>query len=207
MRLFERSFSDECLLLRELTHRIKNEYASAISIISLAAAHSANEEVKTALAAVEDRLQNYAQVHRALQMPEYGARIDATAYVRQLCRAISRSKLDCRGIELVLVEHQVWMSSERCWRLGMIVSELITNAAQHAFRGRGGVIRVELLPQRSIVECRITDNGMTAAAVRPGSGLAIVEALTKGLDGQMEQQFGPQGATSILRVPICPLFN
>src|ERR1700688_721420 len=123
LSISDRSFSD-ALLLREFSHRINNEFASAIGVISIAAARSANDEAKVALAAVEDQLQNYALVHHALQMPEYTGCIDAAAYLRELCRAISRSKLENKGIELRLVERTFRMNSERCWRLGLIVSEL-----------------------------------------------------------------------------------
>jgi two-component sensor histidine kinase len=197
-----RSPPEERLLLREFAHRISNEFASAISVISIAAARSANDEVKIALAAAEDRLQNYARVHQALRVPEHGSLIDATSYLRQLCRAISRSRLDVKSVELVLVDRPLRMNSDRCWRLGMIVSELITNAARHAFRESGGVIRVELRSSQSFVECRVTDNGTAAANIRPGHGLEIVEALAKGLDGKIDRQFGPQGATTAVIFPV-----
>jgi two-component sensor histidine kinase len=108
-----RAFSEEHLLLCEFTHRINNEFASAISAISVAAARSASAEVKAVLAAVADRLHNFARVHHALQMQEHSTYIDASAYLRQLCRAISRSKLDCQKIELVLMECPFWLS-RRC---------------------------------------------------------------------------------------------
>jgi two-component sensor histidine kinase len=194
--------SDEArLLLREFSHRINNEFASAIGVISIAAARSADDEAKVALAAVQDRLQNYALVHHALQMPEDASCIDAAAYLRQLCWAISRSKLERKGIELRFVERTFRMNSERCWRLGLIVSELITNAERHAFRNGGGSIRVELLPSLSFVECRVTDNGTAEANARPGHGLKIVEALAKSLGGTIDQRFGPHGATAVLIFP------
>ena len=194
--------SDEArLLLREFSHRINNEFASAIGVISIAAARSADDEAKVALAAVRDRLQNYALVHHALQMPEDASCIDAAAYLRQLCWAISRSKLERKGIELRFVERTFRMNSERCWRLGLIVSELITNAERHAFRNGGGSIRVELLPSLSFVECRVTDNGTAEANARPGHGLKIVEALAKSLGGTIDQRFGPHGATAVLIFP------
>jgi two-component sensor histidine kinase len=40
-------FFHQAVLLHELNHRINNEYASAIGAVSLAAAQSGNEEVKT----------------------------------------------------------------------------------------------------------------------------------------------------------------
>jgi two-component sensor histidine kinase len=116
-------------------------------------------------------------------MPERATSIDAATYLRQLCLAISRSKLDFKGIELVLVERPLMINSERCWRLGMIVSELITNAARHAFHDCGGAIVVELA--RSLVECRVTDNGTAKANISRGQGLEIVEALAKGLSGKI----------------------
>jgi two-component sensor histidine kinase len=79
--LSECSPSEERLLLRELSHRINNEFASAIGVISLAAARSNNDEVRITLDAVQDRLQSYAQVHHVLQMPEHGVFIDASAYL------------------------------------------------------------------------------------------------------------------------------
>ena len=50
------------LLLREFSHRINNELASAIGMISLAAEHLGNGEAKAMLAAVQDQLHNYARV-------------------------------------------------------------------------------------------------------------------------------------------------
>jgi two-component sensor histidine kinase len=85
----KRSSSEARLLLREYSHRINNEFASAIGAISVAAAHSANNEAKAVLAAVQDQLQNYAQVHHALQLPEHSSRIDVAAYLQQLCQAIT----------------------------------------------------------------------------------------------------------------------
>jgi hypothetical protein len=107
-------------------------------------------------------------VHHALQLPEHSSCIDVAAYLQQLCQAISRSELDRKGIEPRLVERPFWMDSERCWRLGLIVSELITNAERHAFRNAGGCIRVELVPSQSFAECRVTDDGTNEGNICPG---------------------------------------
>jgi two-component sensor histidine kinase len=195
--------SEAGLLLREFSHRINNEFASAIGMISVAAAHAGSGEAKAALAAVQHRLHNYALVQHALQMPEHSSRIDAALYLRQLCRAICGSKLNVKGIKLLLVERPFQMDAERCWRLGLIVSELITNSARHAFGDNGGLIRVELLPSRSIIECRVTDNGTSEPILCPGNGTKIISSLVQSLGGTIDQHFGPQGATSVLIFPAC----
>ena len=46
----------EHVLLHELNHRINNEFAAAISVVSLAAARSGNDEVKAALSGVAELL-------------------------------------------------------------------------------------------------------------------------------------------------------
>src|ERR1700738_5500174 len=166
------STSAERLLLREIMHRVNNEFASAIQVVSFTAAKSPDGNVKAALAGVMEQLHNYARVHHALQMPASNDDIDASAYLRELCRSISRSKLEHRNIELVLAECAFRMSSDRCWLMGMIVAELITNAVRHAFDRRGGVIRIECRALGEFIECRGSDNGFASTADgRPGRGL------------------------------------
>lgn len=99
------------------------------------------------------------------------------------------------------MERPFQMNSGRCWRLGLIVSELITNAERHAFRNGGGLVRIEMLPSLSFVECRVTDNGTGEANTRPGQGLKIVKALAKSLGGTIDQRFGPHGATAVVIFP------
>lgn len=191
----------ERLLLREFSHRINNELASAISLIAVAARRCNSDEAKSALATVQDRLECYAHVQHSLQMPEYSTAIELTTYIHQLCRAISRSRLEREGIELTLSLYPLKMSSERCWFLGMIVFELVSNAARHAFRHEAGSIHVEIFPVGTSVKCRITDNGRSSADPRRGRGLSIVEALAARLHGTLDLQFGPNGTTMIVNFP------
>jgi len=104
----------QAVLLHEVNHRINNEYASAISAVSLAAAHSGNEEIKLAPSAVNELLHSYADVHRALQMLEADRLIDAATYLRQLCLSISCSKLNHLEIDLVLAACPLLLRSDRC---------------------------------------------------------------------------------------------
>jgi two-component sensor histidine kinase len=190
------------LLLAELTHRINNEFTSAVCIISRAAARSGNDDVKTALAAVSERLMGYALVHRVLQMPTESVDIDASDFMRELCAAIGKSKLAELGIEMIFVDRPLRMDSRRCWRLGLIVCELVTNAARHAFGGAGGVIRVELGRRGALVECTVSDNGRAAAAFRAGRGSSIVEALAEMLDGEITRTMGDRGSAVRVSFPL-----
>jgi two-component sensor histidine kinase len=192
----------QAVLLHELNHRINNEFACAISAMSLAAAHSNNAKVKLALSAVSELLHSYADVHRALQMPEADRVVDAATYLRKLCLSISRSRLDRLEIHLVLAACLLLLSSDRCWRLGLIVNELITNAARHASSEGRREIRVELLRGGSHVICKVQNNGSPPRSIVPRRGLKIVHELAKTLDGNLERKIGSKGSISLLAFPL-----
>jgi two-component sensor histidine kinase len=193
--------NQEHILLHELIHRTNNEFSSLIGAASRTAARSVNHEVKVALAYIIELLSHYAELHGALQMPEEDTLIDAASYLENLCLSISRSKLDGMKIALVLTASPLRLSSERCWYLGMMVYELVANAARHAFGSGKGQIRVELLCAGKRVQCSVVDNGSAPSKVQRGRGLRIVGELAKGLDGRLDQRFGPRGSLSILTFP------
>jgi two-component sensor histidine kinase len=198
------AISTEFLLFRELSHRINNEFTSLIGLASLIASRSTSDEVKSALSGFADLLHNYADVHRALQMPTYSTMIEASDYIRALCQSIKRARLDDddRNIKLVLLESPLQIRSEQCWKLGMILTELITNSTRHAFDDRGGTIQIQMSASGPFALCCITDNGSSRGSHRPGQGLRIVDALAKEMNGRIDHRFGAGGATSVLRFPI-----
>ena len=177
------------LLMRELMHRISNEFASAISMVSITAARCSNAEAKEALAGVQRYLEQYARVHHALRMPEPGLLIDCSAHLQELCRSMSRSKLSARNIELAFIDNPLLIASERCWILAMIVYELITNSARHAFGHAGGGWG-GLLHRDGLGRCVVSDNGAAAAGGRPGGGLEIVRCLADNLNGKSIRNLG-----------------
>jgi two-component sensor histidine kinase len=197
----KREITLERVLLHELIHRINNEYSSLISAVSRTAARAVNQDVKVALADILEVLYHHTELHRALQMPEGDTHIDAAAYLEKLCQSISRSKLDDKKIDLVVATSPLQLQSDRCWRLGLIVYELITNAARHAFANGSGQVRVKLWRARKFVECSVTDDGSAPADVQRGRGLTIVHEPVEDLDGRIYQKFGHTGSRSILTFP------
>jgi two-component sensor histidine kinase len=195
------AFSERVLLL-ELSHRINNEFASAIGLVSVAAVRADNTEVKAALDNVVELLHQYANVHRALKMPDRDVVIDAAEYLETLCRSMSRSKLERSDIKLAFAAGAVWLHSERCWRLGMIIYEFVTNAARHAvFKGMDGQVHVELLRAGGFVKCTVSDNGAAPPRTGLGRGLTIVADLAESLGGYVDHAFA-KGSSFTLVFPL-----
>src|ERR1700761_9296793 len=90
------------LFFTEFLHRVKNEYACAISLATTLAARSSNEETKAALAQVSDQLHALASAHDILRPPLTTAPTDLTTNLTRLCRVMTSSRLAQRGVELNL---------------------------------------------------------------------------------------------------------
>jgi two-component sensor histidine kinase len=204
MTEFVLSPSDDHLLLRELAHRVNNEFTSIINAISRASARSPNPEAKAVLNEAVQMLHDYVDVHRALKMPKPDTQVNAGEYLDHLCRVMSRSKLEQAGIDLVFDCAPVTLGSERSWYLGLIIYELVTNAARHSFAGRGGEVHVSLQCTDEFVECKVEDNGTGSSSFRRGQGLTMVGRLANALGGIARHQSTPNGWMSILVFPLDP---
>ena len=191
------------LLLRELNHRIKNELTSAIYAVSAKAVRSDNVAVKAALLDVVDLLHHCADVHRALHMPDQGRLTDAARYLQQLCFSITKYRLDRLAIRVLFSADDLRLEGERCWKLGLIVSELLTNVARHAqFDARHPELRVELLLAGNVVKCRVSDNGSAPEPIRRGRGLAIIGELASSLGGRVHTSCTDDGYSFLLTFPL-----
>ena len=193
----------ERTLLDELNHRIKNELASVINLVSCKAIWTDNVEAKEELSNIVDLLHQHAEVHSLLTMPDRDGLADAGEQLRRLGLAMTRSKLERMNIRLVLSADTLPVESERCWRLALAMYELMANAARHArFDGRDGEIKVKLMRTGSWVSCRVTDNGSGVGRIKPGRGLRIVNELAQSLGGRIDYTFGATLTSFALDFPL-----
>ena len=75
---------EERTLLDELNHRIKNELASVINLVSFKAVWTDNVDAKEELSNVVDLLHQHVEVHSILTMPDRDALVDAGEQLRKL---------------------------------------------------------------------------------------------------------------------------
>jgi two-component sensor histidine kinase len=194
---------DGSLLLREWNHRINNELNSAIYAVSAKAVQSDSVAVKAALLEVVDLLHQCADVHRAQQMPDQRRLTNAARYLQQLCFSVTKYRLDRLAIRVLFSADELRLEGERCWKLGLIVSELLTNVARHAqFDGRDPELRVELMLAGNVVKCGISDNGSALEPVRRGRGLTIIGELAGSLGGYIQTCYAAEGTSFLVTFPL-----
>jgi len=193
---------DGSLLIRELNHRIRNELTCAISTVSAKAMKTESVVVKAALLDVVDLLTQCADVHGALHMPNRQRLTDAAKYLERLYVSIAKYRLERLAIRGLFSADDLWLEGERCWKLGLIVSELLTNVARHAQFDAEPELRLELLLVGNFVKCRVADNGSAPEPIRRGEGIAIIAELACSLGGRVHTSCAAEGHSFLLTFPL-----
>ncbi|MEJ0041788.1 MAG: sensor histidine kinase [Rhizomicrobium sp.] len=193
--------NDPWTYMAEIAHRTINEYTVAIAMVARAASGVSDRHLRSALQGVELRLRNAARAQQILSSPPRTGRIDLADYLQPLCAAISSFALGEEEIFLTLSCESIGLSATQCWRVGLIVSELIMNARRHAFDGRGGIIRVEATREGREIVCRVLDNGAGMKDFVPGRGSKLVEALAADLGGTIRRPPSESGTSVQLLFP------
>ena len=186
----QRALDSEGNLHRELIHRVKNNLALLTALVSLRRNASDEDSVKEALKDLEMRIHAIRAVHDILDKAGEIHKVQAGDLIRALCHQLDNSVMpDNVTVKNDLLD--VELDVQDATPLALLVNELITNAAKHAFPdGRHGTIEVSLQKNgHDKLEVRVVDDGTGMSAAndrRAGSGTRIMEALASQIQGTLE---------------------
>jgi len=189
-------------LVEEIHHRVVNEYSEAISSLSLAALRTGDDRTRAELTKAADRLRDHAASHCALMPPPVDGTANLADHIGRICWAFSKATLEDRGVLLTLDTIDVVIPAERCWRIGLVVAELIRNAARHGLQGREGEISVQFVERAGLLTCLVGDTGRPPVDMKPGRGLRLIRSLVSDLGGSVEWSFTSNG--NFARVQLGP---
>ncbi|WP_309643305.1 sensor histidine kinase [Phenylobacterium sp.] len=190
-------------LVEEISHRVVNEYAEAISSLRLAAALVAGAPARDALRSAADRLRAQAEAHRALLPPARGL-VNLADHVGRFCALLATSTFSARGVRFAVEAEEIWLSDDRAWRLTLILAELVRNAARHGLAGGSGAILVRVARDAGQIHCLVCDNGGAPCDPIPGRGSRLTHVLAAELGGTVEWTFLPGGCLARLQIPEGP---
>jgi len=189
------------VLVDEVYHRVLNDYTCAVAALRLAAKRVSDPAAQGVVMEVAESLMKRAEAHRILQPPRCEMQLDLGDYLQDVCGAISAASLAGAGIRLTLVHENLLLPADRCWCLGLIIAELVTNAARHGLGWSAGDIRVEMLVDAGAVCCKVADNGRSASLPMAGRGQRIISSLIRRYGGRAEWLFGETGASVTVQMP------
>ncbi|MDB5367636.1 MAG: hypothetical protein JWM77_3563 [Rhodospirillales bacterium] len=190
------------ILLREMQHRVKNNFQVILSAISIQQRRYRNTDVERALNHVASRINAMSLAHDQLATRDEAQVVDIANYLRVLCASIQQQ---AENVEIEIEADDVRLPIDRAVSVGLIVNELITNSIKHAFDEGGGRVHVRLSSGVGYGEARlvIADNGHGIQTPRPGgTGLKLVEALVRHVGGLLDQESSSSGTSTTLIFPI-----
>jgi two-component sensor histidine kinase len=190
------------LLLRELNHRVTNNFAMVASLLQLQASRAQDSGAKAALAGALNRVMSISQAHRNLYAGNDMARVDMSVYLEDLCRNLAEALFLGEIVRLECDAFPASMERDRAVAIGLVVNELVTNAAKHAFtETTGGRIEVTFQPEGPGWRLTVKDDGKGLPddfhTKRNGLGRGLVEAFARQAGGAFSYVEGP-GATFVL---------
>lgn len=207
LRLRERELLSKDATIREIHHRVKNNLQTVAALLRLQARRLSTPEARHALDEAVRRVGSIALVHETLSQ-SFGDAVDFD----QVADRLVRSVLDVSGraaaeggagtIRAERIGDFGTLPGGIATALAMVLTELVQNAAEHAFPdGRDGRIVVAVNRIRDRLRLRVSDDGVGLPAdfaEQASLGLSIVTTLVDTeLHGQLGFEARPGGGTTV----------
>lgn len=205
-RATRRAIAERELLLTEIDHRVKNNFASVTSMMQLQINRTDDEATRDALAEALGRIESISQAHAFLGTDTgFEDSVDMRPYLQKLCAALDGHIPPERGIVLTCDVDPLSIARDRAMNIGLLVNEIITNSLKHAFEGKpDGTITVRLRNAAHQIVLTVADNGIGMPEThREGAlGMRLINALARKERGDIATDTGPQGTSIRISMPV-----
>lgn len=162
----DQQIADRDLYLREFDHRVKNNFAIVISLLELQR-RRADTATAAALSVALMRVEGISRAHQHLYRGSghQPGTVEISSYLEGLCAALGDALSLARGIVIRCESDVAPVARDRAVSIGLIVNELVTNAAKHAFPDRD--------EGRIDVGCRVVPDGLRVTVADNGQGIRL----------------------------------
>lgn len=205
----DREIAERDLMLSEFEHRVKNNFQIVASILDIQRRRVKDPAASEALTSALMRVDSIARAHRHLYRDGQGSEVNVSDYLRDLCNTLSDALLLRGGITLTCDADTAHIQRDHAVSIGLVVNELVTNAAKHAFADREtGTISVSWkhLPQGGW-RLTVADDGVglppgsRAKSKDGGLGQKLIEAFAKQAGGTLTTASDANGLCVTMDLP------
>jgi len=193
------------MLTREMSHRVKNSLASVVGLLRVQSRSAQSEDVRNALKDAASRITTIAQVHDHLWRSTRIGFVDIADFAGELCKKLQETvshKVSCNFDHLMI-------SADKAIPLGLLINELVTNSAKHAYPDGAGEIMVSGERRGADLHVEVSDLGIGLPKdfdidqPRASLGFKVIKSLLAQLNGRIAVASNtPKGANVQLDVPL-----
>ena len=180
------------ILLREVNHRVANSLALVAALARMQTGAVSDPAAKSALEEMQVRISAIAGIHRRLYTSEDVESVELDAYLTSLVEELEASmKAAGRDHAIRLSVEPIRLTTDKAVSLGVVVTELVTNAYKYAYTSEvSGEIRVILKhegPEMLLLTVEDDGVGWTGEGQPRGTGLGsrILKAMGTNLRAQV----------------------
>jgi len=199
------SLEHQQVLLKEINHRVKNSLQLVAAMLRLQGGD--DPHLGQRLQEASSRIMAIGRAHDRLYRSPQIEKIEMSAYLADICRDLKQIIPNCDI--LFVASDEFFFNTDRAINLALVVTELVTNAAKHAYSNdRHGSIQVRVgRMDDTLAAISVRDEGSGLApdfeiTKGDGLGMRIVKALLKQTSGQLRVERHPRGTEFVLEVPI-----
>jgi two-component sensor histidine kinase len=200
----EAALERQQVLLKEINHRVKNSLQLVASMLRLQAGD--DPRLGQRLQEVSSRIIAIGRAHDRLYRSPQIEKIEMSDYLLDLCKYLQQVTPNCD----ILFEPsgQFSFNTDQAIDLALIVTELVINAAKHAYpNDRRGPIQVCVgRVNDTVVRISVRDEGSGLAPnfeimKEDGFGMRLVKALVTQTHGQLRMEQHLRGTEFVLEIP------
>ncbi|MDM7926717.1 MAG: PAS domain S-box protein [bacterium] len=195
------------ILLKEIHHRVKNNLQVISSMLALQSKSIADPEIQAVFQSCRNRVHSIGLVHEKLYRSKSLTSVDFSEYARTMIREMMIHYDMGSRVGVKICMRPIQLDIETAIPVGLILSELVTNALKHAFPAdREGTLRVDFRSyRRRFWRMAVSDDGVGLPRGKngPGSegfGMELIRILTEQLDGRLQVRRA-KGATFTVTFP------
>lgn len=196
------------LMMRELNHRVKNNFQQLNALLSLYKKQLDDEPARKAITETANRVNAMGLVHARLYLDDRQiTHVRLDHFIAELTRDLMSGYGFSPGtLKPVLALDPVSLHADKALALSLIINELITNAFKHALQNHPAPeLHIALKSDRRAITLAIADNGRTLQAhpSHRSFGTDLVNLLCRQLNATLEKEHG-NGLTIKITIPQAP---
>jgi PAS domain S-box-containing protein len=181
------------ILIKEIHHRVKNNFQSVSSMLYLQASMLSDENLKEILNVSRNRVHSLAIIHQKLQESDDVSNVNLMIYFQRLLDNIEKS-YQVPNKKIVInfnIPEDVVLPVNQFIHLGLIFNELVSNIFKYAFPdNREGIITINFERSMGMNCLMVKDNGIGLPAnfditQSRSLGLKLIESMSKQLNGDI----------------------
>lgn len=158
--IINKSLKEKELLLKEIHHRVKNNFQIISSLIELQSKDIKDEKAIATINEGQNRVKAMALIHQKLYQNEDITTIDFSEYCMQLIKEINSTFGTKTNIAIELNIPEIFFDIDTAIPLGLIISEIVTNSFKYAFISpQKHSLQISLKQTKSINILEIKDSG------------------------------------------------